>query len=311
MDSRLAALAGRQGGAFSAAEAVARGVPEAELPRAVATGELVRVRRGAYVHRRQWDAADLAGRFRLECLAVARTRRGDALSHHAALSLHGLPLWSYDPRRIDLVANVAQGVVRGGLHLHPGGRRTFLVDGLLVVPVAEAVVRTAVTMGFECAVVAGDAALHARLVTEEELRTEVARVSPHQGRKRAQAAVDRMDPAAESVGESRTRMVLQNLGMRYESQKVLCDDHGRFLARVDFLVEGVVLEFDGRIKYQRDGDVDGADAAEVVWREKQREDVIRRQGHAVERVIWPELDRPGLIGARIRAARRPALQHTE
>lgn len=264
------------------------------------------MRRGAYVESRRWDTADPDGRFALRCLAVARTRPDDALSHHAALSLYGLPLWSCDRRRVDLVTSVAQGVVRGDVHLHPRGGSISRVDGLAVVSVARAVVRTAVTMGLECAVVAGDAALHAGLVTEDDLRVEVALVSPHQGRQRAQVAVDRMDPKAESVGESRTRMVLQNLGLGFESQKVLRDAHGQFLARVDFLVEGVVLEFDGRIKYQREGDVDGADAAQVVWLEKRREDAIRRRGHPVERVIWSELDRPGLIGARIRNARRAA-----
>ena len=38
------------------------------------------------------------------------------------------------------------------------------------------------------------------------------------------------------------------------------------VARVDFLVEGVALEFDGRVKYRAEGE----DAAEVVWADKRR-----------------------------------------
>ncbi|HEU5144799.1 MAG TPA: hypothetical protein VFT81_06445, partial [Dermatophilaceae bacterium] len=73
---------------------------------------------------------------------------------------------------------------------------------------------------------------------------------------------------------------------------------GTVIARSDFLVEGVILEFDGRVKYGGEAE----DAAAVLWQEKLREDAIRRRGHPVERVIWSELERPGLIGARIRAA---------
>lgn len=312
MNPTLAALAGQQAGAFAATQAYSRGVTDVELRRAVAAGEVVRVRRGAYVDGRAWDAADVAGRFRLGALAVARTRPPDALSHHAALAAHDLPLWQFDADRIDLVTDIEQAVARGGIHLHPrGGWATEVVAGVPVVAVAGAVVRTALTMGLECAVVAGDAALHSRVVTLEQLRAEAARVSPHEGRKRAQGAIDLMDAASESVGESRTRLVVQRLGLAYESQKVLTDAHGRFVARVDFLVEGVVLEFDGRVKYLRDrrgdgrGDAAGGgeDVARVVWLEKRREDGIRRLGYPVERVVWDELDRPGLIGARLRAAR--------
>jgi hypothetical protein len=59
------------------------------------------------------------------------------------------------------------------------------------------------------------------------------------------------------------------------------------------------------VKYARQRDAeDGApDPEEVVWLEKRREDAIRRLGHPVERVIWNELERPGLIGARVRSAK--------
>ncbi|WP_404388310.1 type IV toxin-antitoxin system AbiEi family antitoxin domain-containing protein [Humibacillus xanthopallidus] len=300
MDARLRALAGRQDGAFSSAQAADLGVDHAELRRAVRRGELVRPRRAAYVDAVRWREADADERFRLLVRAVAHTRAGDVVSHHAALALHGLPLWGHDTERVDLLTDVGQAVRRTGLHLHPRAAvRPVQVGALAVVPVARAVVRTALTMGRDCAVVAGDAALHAGLVTSEELLAEVARVSPHEGRGRALEAVLRMDEAAESVGESRTRLILQDLGLAHESQVWITDAAGNAVARVDFLVEGVVLEFDGRVKYRAEGE----DAGEIVWLEKRREDVIRRRGHPVERVIWDELDRPGLLGARIRAAR--------
>ncbi|MDV3221074.1 type IV toxin-antitoxin system AbiEi family antitoxin domain-containing protein [Intrasporangium sp.] len=306
MDTRLQALAGSQNGTFCATEALAAGVSAVELHRAVRAGDLIRVRRQAYVSAQVWQGADDAERYRLTCLAVARTRPGDALSHHAAIAVHGLPLWGYDAGRVDFAASVRQGVRRGRIWLHPGERvETAEVGGLRVVSPARAIVRAALTMGRDCAVVAGDAGLHRGLVTAEELRAEVARVTPHQGRGRALAAVLRMDGRAESVGESRTRLVVDALGLAHESQVVLRDAAGRFVARVDLLVEGVVVEFDGKVKYGRSRDQEdvATDAGETLWLEKRREDGIRRLGHPVERVVWEDLARPGLIGARIRAAR--------
>ena len=313
MKPRLRALLGRQHGVVSAAEAVAVGTDHLELRRAVTRRQLVRVRRGAYVEGGLWSAADVDERYRLAVLAVARTRLGDAVSHHAALALHRLPLWGDDRARFDLVSDVGQITTRSGLHLHPGaGVDTLQVDGAATVSVARSVVRTALSMGRDCAVVAGDAALRAGLVTPDELMAEVALVSPHQGRGRALDAILAMDERAESVGESRTRLLLDDLGLSHDSQVVILDAHGRFVARVDFLVEGVVLEFDGRLKYGRARDPQdeaAVDPGQVLWLEKRREDRVRRLGYPFERVVWDELDRPGLLGARIRAA-RPTSPHT-
>lgn len=306
MDTRLQALAGSQGGTFSAADAYAVGLSDAELLAAIRSAGIVRVRRGAYVAGAVWRAADADERFRLAVCAIARSRPGDALSHHAALAALGLPLWAHDSERVDLATATRRGSSRNGLHLHPiAGLEVVQVDGVPVVGVARAIVRTALTMGVECAVVAGDAALHRGLVGMDDLIAEVARLTPHEGRARAHECVLRMDGRAESPGESRLRLVVQDLGLEHDSQVVLRDHLGAFVARVDLLVEGVAVEFDGRLKYRAaEADADDPDAVgRIVWLEKQREDGVRRLGHPVERVIWSELARPGLIGARIRAAR--------
>lgn len=306
MDTRLEALAGRRDGTLAAHEAIATGLSRADLHQAVRKGELVRVRRGAYVRSSVWAPAGADERYRLACIAVARSRPGDALSHHAALAMLGLPLWGHDPSRIDLVTDTVQAVRRGSVWLHPddGVAVAMAEGGVARVSVARAIVRTALTMGRDCAVVAGDAALHRGLVTVDELLAEVALVTPHQGRGRAEDAVFHMNGKAESAGESRTRLVLDDLGMEHESQVVITDEAGVFVGRVDLMVYGVAVEFDGQAKYgrTRDDDDRGPEAGEAVWLEKRREDSIRRQGHPVERVIWAELARPGLIGARIRAA---------
>lgn len=77
MDSRIAALVAEQAGAFSAAEAVARGVDPLVLRAAVRERQVVAVRRDAYVSRALLAAPDADARFRLTAMAVARTRPGD------------------------------------------------------------------------------------------------------------------------------------------------------------------------------------------------------------------------------------------
>ncbi|WP_347354848.1 type IV toxin-antitoxin system AbiEi family antitoxin domain-containing protein [Intrasporangium sp.] len=170
MDTRLHALAELQHGVLAARDAHARGVSDVELRTGVRERQLVRVRRGAYVARSRWEAADADERYRLRVLAVARTRPGDTVSHHAALALRGLPLWGARTDRVDLLGAVRQPVHRAGLCIHPtAGVVPEVLRGVRVCPLARALVRTALTMGRDCAVVAGDAALHGGLTRLEDL----------------------------------------------------------------------------------------------------------------------------------------------
>jgi hypothetical protein len=59
----------------------------------------------------------------------------------------------------------------------------------------------------------------------------------------------------------------------------------------------VLGEFDGRQKYG-----EGSDSADVLWREKRREDRFRALGFEVVRWTWADLLDPALFTARLRAA---------
>lgn len=76
-------------------------------------------------------------------------------------------------------------------------------------------------------------------------------------------------------------------------QVELRDASGHLVARVDLVVDDVVLEFDGAVKYE------GADGREELVREKAREDAIRALGYRVIRVTWRDLFRPGWLGPRL------------
>ena len=111
------------------------------------------------------------------------------------------------------------------------------------------------------------------------------------------------DGGSESVGESRSRVMLHREGLpRPELQMTVCDEDGIFLGRADFGYRRrkVLGEFDGRVKYQNGLRAD--DPGEVVFREKQREDALRAAGWAVVRWIWADLDEPAAVVHRLRRA---------
>ena len=64
----------------------------------------------------------------------------------------------------------------------------------------------------------------------------------------------------------------------------------RYRADFGWPERGVVGEFDGLVKYGRGRTTVDEDMADVVWREKQREDRIRETGLGVVRWTWPEID---------------------
>jgi hypothetical protein len=103
---------------------------------------------------------------------------------------------------------------------------------------------------------------------------------------------ERATAMAESVGESVSRAVIEWLGYEApELQVEFRDDEGAM--RADFYWRRVrrVGEFDGKVKYTRD-EFTGGDPAEAVWREKKREDRIRRQCDGVIRILWEHVADP-------------------
>jgi len=153
------------------------------------------------------------------------------------------------------------------------------------------------TAGIVPGVVSADAALHAKLLSHEDLATMVERVRHWPRSSRAGAMLSFCDGRRETVGESRCGVTLAFAGIELIPQVVITDEHGRFVARVDFLVRGtrVIVEFDGKVKYRGD---DGT----ALFDEKKREDRLRSLGYIVVRIIWADLETPGASVAKVRRA---------
>jgi hypothetical protein len=163
---------------------------------------------------------------------------------------------------------------------------------------ARAVVEAVRSTSYPVAVSVVDQALRRQIATPEQLTKALALFANRPGISTATRAVQFADGKAESVGESRLRVLLADLGLPAPTAQVeIRDSDGSLVARVDFLLVewGVIIEFDGAVKY-------GDEGADALIAEKLREDRLRDLGYQVVRVSWADLARPAELLGRIRRA---------
>ncbi|MGY2127667.1 type IV toxin-antitoxin system AbiEi family antitoxin domain-containing protein [Blastococcus sp. SYSU DS0617] len=292
-------------------DAVRDGWSDDELGRLVRSGELARLRRGAYV-----DAllpAEPADRHRLLVRATfAGLRLRAVVSHQSAAVLHGLPVWDVPLDRVHITRRPPASNDRGRLlRCHVGRLRDDEieeVDGLPVTSPARTALDLARSLPHEAAVVALDAALRQGRVDRDVLRERLFDLAGAPGSRAAARAVDFADGRSESVGESRSRVLLHRWGVGPSAlQFEVRAAGGLLIARTDFAWEehGVVGEFDGRVKYGRLLRA-GQEPGDAVFEEKRREDAVRNEGWAVTRWVWADL----AVGHRLAARVRRALDRT-
>ena len=309
-----------QAGAFTRADALELGCTDARLRAWCRSGQLRTPGYGAYYVPATTSAsasapgppndATLSDRFSLEREETARQIRSIVLTmdesvivtHESALLLLGLPVW-------DMPHNAAVHLSRHGSrkrtrrrgvsgHIAPPQLTTSLVGNVRVASPAWAVAQTACTLGAASAVVAGDAAVHRGVLDCGQLQTVCTALFGTRGSAPLAMLPGRVDGRSESPGESRLRLLLDSAGFDVTPQRVIYDESGHFVARVDLGVDGsrVLVEFDGMLKYRGTAN-DGALVAE-----KRRELALTRLGYAVVRVTWNDLDNPGRVVHCLRTA---------
>jgi hypothetical protein len=289
-------------------DALATGRSDDELGRLVRAGQLSRLRRGAYVD--QVLPSDVGSVHRLLVEAtVAGLRRPAVVSHQSAAVLHGLPLWDVPLDRVHVTRRPrAWNDTSAVLCCHVARLRDDEVVEAGGLPVTDPV-RTALDLArslpHEAAVVTLDAALRRGLLSQDTLRTRLLDIAGIPGSRSAARAVLAADGRSESVGESRSRVILHRWklppsALQYEVHSA----RGGVIGRADFAWEEHRLlgEFDGRIKYGRLL-LPGQDAGDAVFAEKRREDAMRDEDWNVVRWVWSELRRPDRLAARVRRAR--------
>ncbi|WP_309712373.1 type IV toxin-antitoxin system AbiEi family antitoxin domain-containing protein [Pseudolysinimonas sp.] len=281
------------------AELLVSGQTRESIRRLVRRGDLVRIRRGAYCLGEAWRTLNSRERHIVRAAAVVSDVQDPVLAGRSAAAVWGIPVlddtW---PAEVLLLATY-----RGGGKSEPGVRRTSVGarnapitvhQGLPVTSLARTVVDLAATEGFVAGVVAADWALRTGS-SRGELLEAVLRRSSAYGQVVARQSVAFADGTAENGGESVARAVIYQLGFEEpELQVVVRDRIGEM--RVDFRwrrSDGawVFGEFDGKQKYTRQ-EYNSGDPAEVVWREKKREDRLRAIPGSCVRILWSHLANP-------------------
>jgi len=143
-----------------------------------------------------------------------------------------------------------------------------------------------------------DAALASGLATEAELRSWLDRIVGHRYCTRARHAVKLADGLSESVGESRLRVRLHQLGYQDLQPQVEVVAGSRVIGRVDLFDKAnrIVIEFDG------DGKYDGPQGRARLRQEKRREDELRSWTLWIVRYGWGDLDQDAVLRGRLERA---------
>lgn len=151
-------------------EALATGLSDDELGRLVRAGDLVRLRRGAYVD--QVLPRDVAAVHRLLVGATtANLRRSAVLSHQSAAVVHGLPLWDVPLDRVHITRRPpAWNDTSAVLCCHVARLRddeVVTVGGMEVTTPVRTALDLARSLPHEAAVAMLDAALHQGLLSHD------------------------------------------------------------------------------------------------------------------------------------------------
>ena len=265
----------------------ADGVSRSRLSRAVARGEVARVRPGVYATDRlaEWPvflvthegvAAAFAQRVRAVLLSLGP---GAAAGGLTAACLRGWGVLTEPLRSIEVVVPADRGRVRlaGVTAVRRRGMSVELVfpstgcSGLAVTSAVTTVVDCCTTLPLLEAVVVCDSALRSGQVSLPELQRAAGCLRGRRRAGRLRVALEMCDPESGSVLESvlRVRMVEDGL-VGFSTQLVVRDAGGRYVRRVDFCFvgQGLIVEADGarwHTSTARDQSVDNRLAA-AGWR---------------------------------------------
>lgn len=283
-------------------DGVLLGYTDDDLRHWVRTGLCTPLGGGAYVINTPLDGDPYKVRKRnhlRRASAVLAGLPGAYLVGHSAALAHGLPVLT-PPDAVEISRNPRIRSDRKTIQAHaPWGETVIEASGLACQSVAHTIVGLAARHGLATALVSADAALHRHSTSTAELIAACEDYGTRRGVTIARRVASMADARIESPGESLFRLLALQAGIRLTPQVTIHDEHGGWVARVDFVIEGssVVVEFDGLGKYRTERDL---------REEKLRQNALERLGYTVVRVLNRDLERPDLLVGMLRDAVRRA-----
>jgi hypothetical protein len=268
---------------YTRARLIEMGVTDNEIKRACRRGAIVQLSRGAYADAATYTAMTADERHVMSARAASYANPNAVISHQTAAVVHGLQMWNPDLERVHLSVDSAHhGRRTSTLHVHTNRiDGATAVDGLTVTSVTQTAVDLARLLSFEAGVCVVDSALAMGKTSHGALATALAGSAGMNGAGNAKRVVEFADGRSETVGESRSRMYVQRFGFPTpELQVELRNPHTGRILRPDMLIDGVILEFDGKLKYT---------SQDVLFAEKKREDELTALGWVVVRWTWEDL----------------------
>jgi len=296
---------------------LASGVTDAMISTQVARGRLVHVRRGVFVGVDGWPD-DAAGQHLVRAHAEQVANPDAVISHESAAVVWGLPTpgfgeWYQAPVSLTL-PSTCHGTRRTSAAWHiaelPAPHVTRDDDGYLVTSLARTAVDLAAGLAFPQALVILDAAgrqvlasfttsprrsdyVNPRLV--KAVRDALSDTLSRRWRAQLRAAIACVEPCRESAAESLTAGHLHLSGLPVpQFQAKIVTSKGIYYPDCYWPESRLIGECDGAGKYQM---------PDAIVREKEREQVLRDDGHRFVRWLGKEIMlSPPVVMNRIGAA---------
>lgn len=296
-------------GFFTRAEARDCDYDDKAMARAVRLEIWFRIRRGCYTFTDIWSGLDAEDRHRVLSAAVLRSLGSNvALSHVSGVVDWRIPTWDLDLSRVHVTRlDGGAGRIEGDVVHHEGVSLDHEVverDGHLVLIPERCVLEAGSRAKLPASrLVIADGLLRQKLSTPDQLEAQFKLMERWPFMRSMHLPVRMADGAAESVGETLGRHLFQvsHIPAPRLQYKVL-DANGELIGICDWgwPDHGLLGEFDGRIKYGRLLKP-GQEPGDVVFAEKQREDLLRAvTDFRMVRIIWSDYDRPRVTAQRVR-----------
>ncbi|MGD9960361.1 type IV toxin-antitoxin system AbiEi family antitoxin domain-containing protein [Nocardioides sp.] len=295
-------------GFFTRSQAREFGYDDKAVSRALRLKVWHRIRRGYYTHTDVWAGLDQVSRHLVLAHSVA-----DSLGDRVALSgptgclAHGIATWDLDLTRVHVTRlDGGAGRIEGDVVHHEGfwaPEDLRRVHGSLVLSPERCALEAGSRVRGGAKLVLLDSLLNLGLATPKALEDQFRLMCHWPFMRSMQIPVRMADAGAQSPGESLGRYLFWAAHLPAPLlQFTVYDERGNLVGTCDWgwPDHGLLGEFDGRIKYGRLVQP-GQSAGDVVFSEKQREDLLREvTGWPMVRLIWEDLNRPNLTTQRMR-----------